>query len=226
LIQTLAFLQQDNSSITLMLRLVVSGVLAAWLLLNQPIFAQRPFPEHDDLPLPQNFGRVFSEYHTDQSELEPEEIDSAVLNRLMQEIAQTPQQTASIIGIDEMSLAKVFISLSNAKNFVNTNEIGNIKAMCETWAFSNFQGEARVKEALDAYAASSQVTLTFIENFYDKVLDEIKSILSATERSRFDDYMNDRRRRMADAGAPSRRINLGDIKSGAETINLYCRNSR
>ena len=59
-----------------------------------------------------------------------------------------------------------------------------------------------------------------------KVFDEIKRTLSATERSRFNHYMNDRRRRMADAVTSSQGLNFYDVTGGAGTINLYCRNSR
>ena len=209
-----------------MLRLLVSGVLTTWLFIGQTVSAQRPLPEHGDLSLPQNFDETISEFSTSQARLAPEEIDRAILNRLMQEIARTPKRTASIIGLEEKTLAKVFISLSNAKMFIHTDEMRNTKAMCETWAYSNLQGDARVKEALSAYADRRQLTLNFVERFYQKVLNDIKSILSTTERSRFSHYMDDRRRRMADAATSSRSMDLKDVKSGAETINLYCRNSK
>jgi len=215
-----------NLTYTLISRLLVFGLLIACFLMNRPVSAQRPVAEHRNLPLPQNFDKEVPEYSIGQTNLAQEEIDRAVLNRLMQEIAQAPQRTASITGIEEESLAEIFVSLSNAKNFINIDEIRNIRAMCETWANSNFQGEARVRESLNAYAARRQLTLNFVESFYQKVFDEIKRTLSATERSRFNHYMNDRRRRMADAVTSSQGLNFYDVRGGAGTINLYCRNSR
>ena len=161
-----------------------------------------------------------------RSRLEPEEIDRAVLNRLMQEIASAPQRTASITGLKAETLEKIFVSLSNARNFINVDEMRNVKPMCDTWEYSDFQGDARIREALEAHAERRQHTLTFIEGFYRNVLNEIESLLSAAEKPRFTYYMNDRRRRMADAGISSRNMNPDDLTRGAEAIHFYCRNSR
>ena len=86
----------------------------------------------------------------------------------------------------------------------------NVKAMCDTWNNSDFQGDARIREALNAHAQRRQHTLTFIEGFYQNVLTEIESLLSAAEKPRFTHYINDRRRRMADAGISSRNMNPDD----------------
>ena len=102
----------------------------------------------------------------------------------------------------------------------------NVKAMCDTWNYSDFQGDARIREALNAHAQRRQHTLTFIEGFYQNVLTEIESLLSAAEKPRFTHYINDRRRRMADAGISSRNMNPDDLARGAEAIHFYCRNNR
>ncbi|MEC8409528.1 MAG: hypothetical protein VXZ31_06820, partial [Pseudomonadota bacterium] len=95
-----------------------------------------------------------------------------------------------------------------------------------TWKNSEFQGSARIREALEAHAERRQHTLTFVEGFYRNVLNEIESLLSAAEKPRFTYYMNDRRRRMADAGISSRNMNPDDLVGGAEAIHFYCRMSR
>jgi hypothetical protein len=46
------------------------------------------------------------------STLAPEEIDRAVLNRLMQEIAHQPDRAASVLGLRRETLQDVFISIS------------------------------------------------------------------------------------------------------------------
>ena len=188
--------------------------------------AQGASVEKDRLALPLTFDTAVPGITSGQPGLEPEEIDRAVLNRLMQEIASAPRRTSSITGLKEETLQKVFISLSNARNFINVDEMRNVKAMCDTWNHSDFQASARIREALEAHAERRQRTLTFIEGFYRNVLTEIESLLSEAEKPRFADYIDDRRRRMADAGISSRNMNSDDLAGGAEAIHFYCRNSR
>ena len=194
--------------------------------MSQTIAAQEAEFAQGPLALPLTFDAAIPEISISRSGLEPEEIDRAVLNRLMQEIASTPRRTASITGLKAETLEKIFVSLSNARNFINVDEMRNVKAMCDTWEHSYLQGDARIREALEAHAESRQHTLTFIEGFYRNVLDEIERLLSAAEKLRFTYYMNDRRRRMADAGISSRNMNPDDLTHGAEAIHFYCRNNR
>ena len=188
--------------------------------------AQGASVEQDRLALPLTFDTAVPGITSGQPGLEPEEIDRAVLNRLMQEIASAPRRTSSITGLKEETLKKIFISLSNARNFINVDEMRNVKAMCDTWNHSEFLASARIREALEAHAERRQHTLTFVEGFYRNVLSEIESLLSAAEKPHFAQYMDDRRRRMADAGISSRNINPDDLAHGAEAIHFYCRNSR
>ena len=187
---------------------------------------QEALVEPGRLSLPLTFDTAIPGITNGQPGLEPEEINRAVLNRLMQEIASAPRRTASITGLREETLRKILISLSNARNFINVDEMRNVKAMCDTWNYSESQGSARIREALEAHAERRQHTLTFVEGFYSNVLTEIESLLSAAEKPHFAHYMDDRRRRMTDAGISSRNINPDDLAHGAEAIHFYCRNSR
>ena len=215
-----------NPTDPLTLRHLVTGSLSALLLVSHTIAAQEALVEQGRLALPLAFDTASPRIISSQPGLEPEEIDRAVLNRLMQEIVSAPRRTASITGLKEETLRKILISLSNAKNFINVDEMRNVKAMCDTWNYSEFQGSARIREALEAHAERRQHTLTFVEGFYRNVLTEIESLLSATEKSPFAHYMDDRRRRMADAGISSRNMNPDDLAGGAEAIHFYCRESR
>ena len=160
------------------------------------------------------------------STLAPEEIDRAVLNRLMQEIAHQPERTASILGLSRETLQDVFISLSNAKNFINNNEMANLRAMCQAWESSALEGDARIEEALDAYKRRRQFTLDFIQKFYRLVLADIESILSEPEQLKFNRYMDDRRRRMASAGNVYTSAIVENVRSGAESVSFHCRDNR
>ena len=111
------------------------------------------------------------------STLAPEEIDRAVLNRLMQEIAHQPDRAASVLGLRRETLQEVFISISNARNFINDNEMANLREMCEAWDNSVLEGDARIEEALEAYKNRRQLTLDFIQKFYRLVVADIESIL-------------------------------------------------
>ena len=202
------------------------SLLCSASLLNSTAVAQGAFVEQGRLALPLTFDTAIPGITSSRPGLEPEEIDRAVLNRLMQEIASAPRRTASITGLKEETLRKILISLSNAKNFINVDEMRNVKAMCDSWNYSEFQGSARIKEALEAHSERRQHTLTFVEGFYRNVLTEIESLLSAAEKPRFANYMDDRRRRMSDAGISSRNMDPDDLAGGAEAIHFYCRISR
>lgn len=160
------------------------------------------------------------------STLAPEAIDRAVLNRLMQEIAHQPDRTASILGLSRDTLQDVFISISNARNFINDNEMANLRAMCEAWDRSSLEGEARIEEALEAYKQRRQLTLNFIQKFYRLVIVDIESILTEPEQLKFGRYMDDRRRRMASAGSVYSSAVVENVRSGAESVRFHCRNNR
>jgi hypothetical protein len=160
------------------------------------------------------------------STLAPEEIDRAVLNRLMQEIAHQPDRTASILGLSRGKLQDVLISISNARNFINDNEMANLRAMCAAWDGSALEGDARIAEALDAYKQRRQLTLNFIQKFYRSVVMDIESILTEPEQLSFERYMDDRRRRMANAGNVYSSAIVENVRSGAESINFHCRDNR
>ncbi len=61
--------------------------------------------------------------------LAQQELDRAVLNRLMQEIASSPELTQRRLGVNENQLQNIFITLSNARGFINDSEMANIRAM-------------------------------------------------------------------------------------------------
>lgn len=160
------------------------------------------------------------------STLAPEEIDRAVLNRLMQEIAHQPDRTASVLGLSRETLQDVFISISNARNFINDNEMANLRAMCGAWDRSSLEGEARIEEALKAYKQRRQLTLNFIQKFYRLVIVDIESILTEPEQLKFGRYMDDRRRRMASAGNVYSSAVVENVRSGAESVRFHCRDNR
>ena len=151
-------------------------LLCSATLLNSTAVAQGALVEQVRLALPLTFDAAIPGITSGQPGLEPEEIDRAVLNRLMQEIASAPRRTASITGLKEETLRKILISLSNAKNFINVDEMRNVKAMCDTWKYSEFRGSARIRDALEAHAERRQHTLAFVESFYRNVLTEIESL--------------------------------------------------
>jgi len=160
------------------------------------------------------------------STLAPEEIDRAVLNRLMQEIAHQPNRTASVLGFSSETLQDVFISISNARNFINDNEMANLRAMCGAWERSSLEGDARIEEALEVYKKRRQLTLSFIQKFYRLVVADIESILIEPEQLSFRRHMDDRRRRMASAGNVYSRAIFQNVRYGVELINLHYRDNR
>ncbi len=106
--------------------------------------------------------------------LSPEEIDRAVLNRLMTEISRDPENTKKRLGLSASQLQEIFVTLSNARGFINGSEMANVRAMCAAWNSSGAQGEARIEAALAAYSDREQLTKSFIAKYYSVVLAEIE----------------------------------------------------
>lgn len=154
--------------------------------------------------------------------LAPEELDRAVLNRLMQEIAHSPDRTAEILSLDDDELQNTYIYLSNARSFINNNESANLRAMCLAWNASTATGDARIAEALDAYKRRRQFTLDFIARYYRVVIADIESALDELSQRQFQRYMEDRRGRMANSGATSFGAVVENISSGRETVQSHC----
>lgn len=155
--------------------------------------------------------------------ISPEEIDRAVINRLMREIADEPELTKSRLKISADTMEDIFITISNARSFINNNEIANIRAMCDAWNKSDYIGDARVELALDAYKKRNQFTKNFIAKYYNIVLIDIESALDIQQKITFDLYMRDRRRRMATSGTSSWGAVVENVTSGRETVNFHCR---
>lgn len=173
------------------------------------------------------------EYHGEVKDLKvlaptlaPEEIDRAVLNKLMQEIADNPKITEERLGVSSEQIDDIFITISNAKSFINNNEMANVRAMCNAWNSSNFRDEKRTQEAIDAYKIRDQFTKNFIAKYYRLVLFDIESLLQPSEQEKFNAYMNDRRRRMATSGTRSWGSVVENIKSGRDAVNFHCRVNR
>lgn len=155
--------------------------------------------------------------------ISPEEIDQAVLNRLLQEIIRSPEVAKIRLGVDDNQLQDIFVAASNARNFINGSEMQNVRAMCNSWKQSVLTGDARVNEALDAYKAREQLTRNFIGKYYRVVLADIEANLTERAKSSFNNYMDDRRRRMANAGVVSPSAIVQSLYDGAETIDFHCR---
>ncbi len=152
-----------------------------------------------------------------------EEIDRAVLNRLLQEIVNSPDITKSRLGINDQQLQEIFITVSNARGFINDSEMANVRAMCKAWDASILSGEARVSEAMTAYKTREQFTKDFISKYYGIVLFNIESVLDEAARLSFTNYMNDRRSRMANSGATTWGSLVHNISAGLDTIEFHCR---
>ena len=152
-----------------------------------------------------------------------EEIDRAVLNKLMQEIANDPVTTKNRLGVSEEIVEDIFVTISNAKGFINDNEHANVQAMCNAWDNSTKKGDDRVSEALDAYKNRDQFTKTFVAKYYRLVLFDIESLLPISAKVKFDVYMYDRRRRMTTSGTRSWGSVVENVKSGREVVNFHCR---
>ena len=158
--------------------------------------------------------------------LAPEEIDRAVLNKLMQEIIDNPKTTKERLGVSSDQIDDIFITISNAKSFINNNEIANVRAMCNAWKSSKFRGDKKIQEAIDAYKNRDQFTKNFIAKYYRLVLFDIESLLHPSKQEKFNAYMNDRRRRMATSGARSWGSVVENVNSGRDAVNFHCRVSR
>ena len=156
------------------------------------------------------------------STLAPQELDRAVFERLLQEIAKAPQEDAENFHVSEAQLQDIAVTLSNAKNSINDNEVASLRAMCRAWNASNAEGDARVQVALDAYTARRQFTLDFIERFYGLVRLDIEATLEPMAKQQFTHYMDDRRRRMANAGSTYSSVNAQNVRSGEESVNFHC----
>ena len=152
-----------------------------------------------------------------------EEIDRAVLNKLMQEIANDPVTTKNRLGVSEEIVEDIFVTISNAKGFINDNEHANVQAMCNAWDHSTKKGDDRISEALDAYKNRDQFTKTFVAKYYRLVLFDIESLLPISAKVKLDVYMDDRRRRMATSGTRSWGSVVENVKSGREVVNFHCR---
>lgn len=156
------------------------------------------------------------------STLAPEEIDRAVLDRLTQEIARDSERVAAELLASEEEIHNISVTLSNARNFINSNEMANVRAMCSAWNQSSLEGDARIQEALDAFKARRQFTLDFIQRFYGIVLMDVEASLDEQSKLRFSRYMDDRRRRMANAGAAYSAAVVENVRSGAESVAFHC----
>ncbi len=154
--------------------------------------------------------------------LAPEEIDRAVLDRLLNQINQQPDIVAEELLVTDPQLTSIAITLSNAKNFINDNEIASIRAMCNAWNQSTATGDERIKVALDAYKTRRQFTLDFIARYYRVVLSDIRAMLNPQSGVMFDRYMEDRRRRMTTAGASYSGAVTENVRSGAESVMFHC----
>ncbi len=150
------------------------------------------------------------------------EIDQAILNRMMQEIAKAPNQMMSELHLDETKLQDIFISLSNARNFINSNEISSIRSMCNSFSTSKLDGDDRVAEALSAYERRNGYTKRFIARFYKTLISDIEFGLSSQSLVSFQAYMDDRRRRMATAGNVTLGIPTDNVNSGREAVEFHC----
>ena len=152
-----------------------------------------------------------------------EEIDRAVLNRLIKEITNEPETTKIRLGISDTTMKDILITLSNARSFINDNEMANVRAMCDVWNKSNLIEDDRIEQALNAYKQRDQFTKNFIAKYYRVVLFDVQSILNETEKKKFELYMNDRRRRMATSGTSSWGSVVENVSSGRDTVNFHCR---
>jgi len=156
----------------------------------------------------------------------PEELDRVVLNRLLLEISRDPLRAQEVLGVDSHLLNEIQISLSNAASFINDNDMANVRAMCRAWDLSardDLSENERIELALQAYKQRRQFTRDFIARFYRVVILEIESFLPAPARSRFQSYLDDRRRRMANAGNVVPGAIVENVSSGAETVRFHCR---
>ena len=153
----------------------------------------------------------------------PEEIDRAVLNRLMQDINSRPEEVKMELAVSKLQLEDIFITISNARSSINNSEMANVRAMCKAWNDSGLEGDPRYEEALNAYKRRAQFTRDFIAKYYRIVLMDIESVLEGPSRVRFNSYMENRRRRIATSGATSWGAVVENVTSGRESVDFLCR---
>lgn len=197
-------------------------ILAA---ISIPLVAQEP-NDFSELKLQDKINSVREETGRELTvispTLTPEEIDPAVLNRLLHEINREPETVKARLGIDDDTMAELFVALTNARSFINTNEMANIRAMCQTWDSSDLIGDDRINQALGAYERRAGFTRRYIGKYYKSVLSELKYGLLPAARLSFEKYMDDRRRRMASAGNVTTGIPTQNARSGAEAVEFHC----
>jgi len=152
-----------------------------------------------------------------------EEIDRAVVNKLMQEISNDPETTKTRLAASDAQLEDIFIIISNARSFINNSEMANVRAMCNAWNRSELEDDSRIEEALNAYKRREQFTKDFIAKYYRIVLMDIEAVLQGPSLVRFASYMEDRRRRMASSGAITWGAVVENVTSGREAVHFHCR---
>ena len=106
-----------------------------------------------------------------------EEIDRAVVNKLMQEISNDPEITKTRLAASDAQLEDILIIISNARSFINNSEMANVRAMCNAWNRSELEDDSRIEEALNAYKRRAQFTKDFIAKYYQIVLMDIEAVL-------------------------------------------------
>ena len=152
-----------------------------------------------------------------------EEIDRAVVNKLMQEISNDPETTKTRLAASDAQLEDILIIISNARSFINNSEMLNVRAMCNAWNRSELEDDSRIEEALNAYKRRAQFTKDFIAKYYRIVLMDIEAVLQGPSLVRFSSYMEDRRRRMASSGAITWGAVVANVTSGREAVHFHCR---
>ena len=152
-----------------------------------------------------------------------EEIDRAVVNKLMQEISNDPEITKTRLAASDAQLEDILIIISNARSFINNSEMANVRAMCNAWNRSELEDDSRIEEALNAYKRRAQFTKDFIAKYYRIVLMDIEAVLQGPSLVRFASYMEDRRRRMASSGAITWGAVVENVTSGREAVHFHCR---
>ena len=152
-----------------------------------------------------------------------EEIDRAVVNKLMQEISNDPETTKTRLAASDAQLEDILIIISNARSFINNSEMANVRAMCNAWNRSELEDDPRIEEALNAYKRRAQFTKDFIAKYYRIVLMDIEAVLQGPSLVRFSSYMEDRRRRMASSGAITWGAVVENVTSGREAVHFHCR---
>ncbi|MEQ8315566.1 MAG: hypothetical protein RL839_12340 [Gammaproteobacteria bacterium] len=162
------------------------------------------------------------ELHVLNPGLAPEEIDRAVLTRLLNEISVDAERVAALLDASSEELEEISVTLANARSFVNSNEMASVRAMCNAWNSSRLDGDDRIQQALDAYQARKQYTLNFVQRYYSVVVRDIQAILDEQSTVLFNRYLQDRRRRMANAGSAFTSAIVENVRSGAESVEFHC----